>query len=227
MSGLLAIEGRGIYKEARTGSETKAVIGGIDLEVMQGDVFLVLGRSGSGKTTLLGILGGLIDQDRGEVRVLGRDLKNMDARSRRAFVRRDVGLVFQAAGLIPGLSAIENVRLSLQMLGDDSKDLEHRAREALDWVGLSARAGHRPEELSGGEQQRVALARALVKKPRLLLADEPTSRLDAESGAAVIALLKESSLSGTAVVIATHDPSVAEVSDHRVTLVDGKITHRE
>jgi putative ABC transport system ATP-binding protein len=142
-------------------------------------------------------------------------------------VRGEIGMVFQAGGLVPGLSAIENVELSLYMLGDRNEDVEMRARQALESVGLAPRAHHRTEQLSGGEQQRVALARALVKRPRLLLADEPTSQLDVESGIAVIDLLKEAALGGTTVVIATHDPTVAEVADHRIRLVDGKIVDRE
>ena len=221
------ITARGLVKRVLVGSGARTVVGGVDLEVHPGDLFVVLGRSGSGKTTLLSILGGLIRQDEGQVRVLGHDLETMDLASRRAFVRRDIGLVFQAAGLIPGLNAIENVALSLQMLGESGSEVERRAREALDRVGLASRARHRPEELSGGEQQRVALARALVKQPALLLADEPTSQLDAESGLAVLELLKEASLSGTTVVLATHDTSAAAVADHQVVLADGKIVARQ
>jgi len=113
------------------------------------------------------------------------------------------------------------------MLGESGSEVEQRARAALERVGLASRARHRPEELSGGEQQRVALARALVKEPQLLLADEPTSQLDAESGLAVLELLKEASLSGTTVVLATHDTSATDVSDHQVVLADGKIVDRK
>jgi putative ABC transport system ATP-binding protein len=222
----LAIDVRGLTKRVPVGSGTKTVIGGVDLQVAPGEMFLILGRSGSGKTTLLSVLAGLVAQDEGEVRVLGRDLKEMDDRGRRAFLRREIGVLFQAAGLVPGLTAIENVELSLYMLGDGRHTVERRSREALDSVDLAARAGHQAEELSGGEQQRVALARALAKQPRLLLADEPTSQLDAESGLAVIQLLKDASSRGTTVVIATHDQSIAEVADHRLTLVDGKVMGR-
>src|SRR6266576_1747161 len=131
MNALPTIAARGLVKRVRVGSEARTVVGGVDLDVHPSELFLVLGRSGSGKTTLLSILGGLICQDEGQVRVLGHDLETMDPGSRRAFVRRDIGLVFQAAGLIPGLNAIENVALSLQMLGESGSEVERRAREAL------------------------------------------------------------------------------------------------
>jgi ABC-type ATPase involved in cell division len=147
----------------------------------------------------------------------------MDPRSRRAFVRREVGFVFQAAGLMPTLTAAENVAFALYMLGEEGREVDRRAGEVLEWVGLAPRARHRGDELSGGEQQRVALARALVKQPQLLLSDEPTSQLDTESAKMVVELLKEVSLSGTTVVVATHDQTLSEVADHIVRLADGRV----
>lgn len=212
-----------VFKRVQVGTQTKDVIAGVSLEVASGEFLLVLGRSGSGKTTLLGILGALVHQDEGQVRVLGRNLEAMDAAGRRAFIRRDIGLIFQAAGLMPGLSAAENVALALYMLGEHGAEVDRRARDALERVGLGARSQHRAPELSGGEQQRVALARALVKQPKLLLADEPTSQLDDESGTAVVDLLKEASVAGTTVVVATHDQSLIEASHRHVRLEDGRI----
>jgi len=201
----------------------KAAVAGVDLEVSAEELLLISGRSGSGKTTLLSILGGLMHADEGQVTVLGLDLMTLNAQSRRALVRRDIGLVFQAAGLLSGLTAAENVAFALYLLGVEGSAVDLRAMKALEWVGLQARARHRADELSGGEQQRVALARALVKEPKLLLADEPTSQLDAESGRSVVELLKEASLSGITVVVATHDPSLGEVADHVVYLEDGRL----
>jgi putative ABC transport system ATP-binding protein len=223
MTAPAAIDARGVVKRVHVGSETKTIVAGVDLQVSAGDLVLILGRSGSGKTTLLTILGALLPQDEGRVIVLGRDLASMDPRSRRAFVRREVGFVFQAAGLMPTLTAAENVAFALYMLGEEGREVDRRAGEVLEWVGLAPRARHRGDELSGGEQQRVALARALVKQPQLLLSDEPTSQLDAESAKMVVELLKEVSLSGTTVVVATHDQTLSEVADHIVRLADGRV----
>ena len=223
MSAPSVIDVRGVVKRVRVGSETKAAVAGVDLQVAAADLVLISGRSGSGKTTLLSILGGLAHADEGQVTVLGLDLMTLSAQSRRALVRRDIGLVFQAAGLLSGLSAAENVAFALYLLGVEGSGVDRRAMQALEWVGLRSRAQHRADELSGGEQQRVALARALVKEPQLLLADEPTSQLDAESGRSVVELLKEASLSGTTVVVATHDQSLGEVADHVIHLEDGRV----
>ena len=223
MSAPSAIDVRGVVKHVRVGSETKAAVAGVDLEVSAADLLLISGRSGSGKTTLLSILGGLMRADEGQVIVLGIDLMTLNAQGRRALVRRDIGLVFQAAGLLSGLTAAENVAFALHLLGVEGSAVDLRAMKALEWVGLGARARHRADELSGGEQQRVALARALVKEPKLLLADEPTSQLDAESGRSVVELLKEASWSGITVVVATHDQSLGEVADRVVYLEDGRL----
>ena len=223
MNAATVVDARAVVKRVRIGSEKKAAVAGLDLQASAGELLLISGRSGSGKTTLLSILGGLVRADEGRVTVLGRDLALLDARSRRDFVRRDLGLVFQAAGLLSGLTAAENVAFALYMLGIEGPRVDRRTEQALEWVGLRSRARHRADELSGGEQQRVALARALVKEPQLLLADEPTSQLDAESGKAIVELLKEASLSGTTVVVATHDQSLTEVADRVVRLEDGRI----
>lgn len=223
MTAETAVAAHGVVKRVSVGAETVYPLAGIDLSVLAGDLVVVLGRSGSGKTTLLSILGGLELPDEGSVSVLGRDLLTMDTGDRRALVRKEIGFVFQAAGLVPSLSAEENVAFSLFMLGQDGPDVATRSREALDRVGLKSRYHHRADELSGGEQQRVALARALVKAPRLLLADEPTSQLDAESGKAVVDLFKEAALGGTTIVIAAHDPSLSDIADQVVHLRDGRI----
>lgn len=217
------IDAVGLVKYVKVGSETRAVVAGVDLLASPGELVVIAGRSGSGKTTLLSLLGGLQRADGGRLTVLGRDLPSLTAAERRALVRSEIGLVFQASGLLSGLNASENVAFALEMLGVSGPDLERRTLEALDWVGLRSRARQRAEDLSGGEQQRVALARALVKEPRLLLADEPTSQLDAESGRGIVDLLKEASLSGITVIVATHDPSLNEVADRVVHLEDGRV----
>jgi putative ABC transport system ATP-binding protein len=146
----------------------------------------------------------------------------MKPRDRRLLIRRQVGWVFQTAGLLPSLLARENVAFALLINGDDI-GVDARVDEALRKVGLGARSGHRTDELSGGEQQRVALARALVKSPALLLADEPTSQLDAETSHTVVELLKEVSAGGTTVLVATHDEALEEVADSVARLEDGRI----
>jgi putative ABC transport system ATP-binding protein len=216
------VDARGVVKRIHAGRHIQTALAGIDLRVEQGEFSLVLGRSGSGKTTLLTILGGLLTQDEGQVRVLGHDIASMAPRDRRSLIRRQVGWVFQTSGLVPSLSASENVAFALYINGEDT-GVDDRVMEALRKVGLGARAGHRADELSGGEQQRVALARALVKSPTLLLADEPTSQLDAETSRSVVELIKEVSLSGTTVLIATHDDALVEIADSVVRLEDGRL----
>jgi len=222
MSEAPVIDARGVVKRIRVGRHVQTALDGVDLRVRRGEFSLVLGRSGSGKTTLLTILGGLLAPDEGQVHVLGQDIAAMRPRDRRSLIRREVGWVFQTAGLVPSLLASENVAFALYMNGDDA-DVDARVAEALRRVGLVARARHRTDELSGGEQQRVALARALVKSPALLLADEPTSQLDAETSRSVVQLIKDVSLAGTTVVVATHDEALEEVADSVTRLEDGRI----
>ena len=222
MSEAPVIDARGVVKRIRVGRHVQTALDGVDLTVRRGEFSLVLGRSGSGKTTLLTILGGLLAPDEGQVHVLGQDIAAMRPRDRRSLIRREVGWVFQTAGLVPSLLASENVAFALYMNGDDA-DVDARVAEALRRVGLGARARHRTDELSGGEQQRVALARALVKSPALLLADEPTSQLDAETSRSVVQLIKDVSLAGTTVVVATHDEALEEVADSVTRLEDGRI----
>jgi putative ABC transport system ATP-binding protein len=222
MSEAPVIDARGVVKRIRVGRNVQTALAGVDLQVTRGEFSLVLGRSGSGKTTLLTILGGLLTQDEGQVNLLGHDLAAMKPRDRRLLIRRQVGWVFQTAGLLPSLLARENVAFALLINGDDI-GVDARVDEALRKVGLGARSGHRTDELSGGEQQRVALARALVKSPALLLADEPTSQLDAETSHTVVELLKEVSAGGTTVLVATHDEALEEVADSVARLEDGRI----
>jgi putative ABC transport system ATP-binding protein len=196
------------------------------LRVMQAELVVVLGRSGAGKSTLLSLCGGLDQPDEGRVTVVGQDVGAMHHAERDLFLRHTVGWVFQAAGLLPLLSAEENVALALRLTGADEAQALAGARRALGSVGLGERAGHRGNELSGGEQHRVALARALIKSPALLIADEPTAQLDSETARGMMALIRKAAESGTAVLLATHDESAAEVA-HRVLLMeDGHVRER-
>ena len=194
---------------------------GADLEVREGELVLLLGRSGAGKSTLLSLVGGLDRPDAGTVTVAGQEVPALRGADLDRFLQRTVGWVFQTSGLLPLLTAAENVSLALRITGQAEGPALKAALTALDSVGLAARAQHRGNELSGGEQQRVAVARALIKAPNLLLADEPTAQLDTETARSIMALLREAADSGTAILFATHDESAVEVADRVVRMDDG------
>lgn len=221
----VAIRARGLMKQVGAAGKQRTVVSGVDFDAESGDLVVIAGRSGSGKTTLMGILGGLIDQDEGEVAIFGRQLELLDRKARRTFIRQSIGWVFQASGLLPNLTAEENVAFALNMNGIHGAEASRRSKQALDWVSLGDRAGHRPNELSGGEQQRVALARAIVKEPLLLLADEPTSQLDTETARSMMRFIRDVADSGTTVVVATHDETVRESADKLIQLEDGRIVN--
>ena len=213
---------RGIDKRVRSGEGELVILRDIDLEVTRGEALAVVGASGSGKSTLLALLAGLDTPSSGSVQIEGVDLFTLDEDRRAELRGRLLGFVFQSFQLLPALSALENVMLPLELA--DAQDAEPRAREMLARVGLGERLGHYPKHLSGGEQQRVALARAFVVRPKLLLADEPTGSLDAQSGAAVIELLFELNREqGTTLVLVTHDEALAARCARVVRLVGGRL----
>ena len=196
----------------------------VDLSVREGELVALLGRSGSGKTTLLSIAGGLDRPDAGHVSVTGQSLTSLDEEGLDEFRRRTVGWVFQTSGLLPLLTAAENVALALRIQGVSEGRAQQMALAALEEVGLAERAAHRAYELSGGEQQRAALARAMVKHPRLLLADEPTGQLDSETSQEVVNLLREAASAGITVLLATHDAVLADSADRVLRMEDGRLT---
>jgi putative ABC transport system ATP-binding protein len=213
---------RGIGKTVKSGDSDLVILRDIELEITPGDTVAVVGASGSGKSTLLAILAGLDTPSAGTVQLLGKDLFALDEDARAELRGRNVGFVFQSFQLLPALTALENVMLPLELSDED--DCEAKAKEILARVGLGERLHHYPKHLSGGEQQRVALARAFVVRPKLLLADEPTGSLDAESGSAVIALLFEMNREyGTTLVLVTHDESLAARCTRTVRLAAGRI----
>ena len=213
---------RGIGKTVRSGDSDLVILRDIDLEITRGEALAVVGASGSGKSTLLAILAGLDTPSAGTVAIDGEDLGALDEDARARLRARKVGFVFQSFQLLPGYTALENAMLPLELAGHD--DAEAAARKMLERVGLGARLHHYPRHLSGGEQQRVALARAFVVRPQLLLADEPTGSLDAESGAEVIALLFELNReAGTTLVMVTHDETLAARCMRTVRLAGGRI----
>ncbi len=202
------------------GGETKA-LRGVRLEVRPGEVVAVCGRSGSGKTTLLNLLAGLDRPDRGRIEIEGRDLAELGERGRTVLRRRSLGFVFQFFNLLPTLTALENVLLSLELSGSGGRT---EAALALREVGLGGMERRYPHELSGGEQQRVAVARALVKRPAVILADEPTGNLDTSTGDTVMELLTgRSRTSGAALIMATHAARTTRGADRVLQIVDGRL----
>jgi putative ABC transport system ATP-binding protein len=196
----------------------------ISITVNQGELLAVRGRSGSGKTTLLNLLGGLDQPTAGQVFVDGTEVTGLSDRGLVNLRRHTVSYIFQTFGLLPILSAAENVEVPLRLVGAPRDDRDRRVMEVLDMVGVGHRADHRPHELSGGEQQRVAIARALANRPRVLLADEPTGQLDSETGRSIMRLLRSIvDTDGVTAVVATHDPLMLESADRVVELRDGKI----
>jgi putative ABC transport system ATP-binding protein len=195
---------------------------GVSLSVSRGELVALRGRSGSGKTTLLSVIGGLDRPSSGRVEVAGRDVTAMTADGRAGLLRDTVAFIFQAFGLIPILSAAENVGLPMRLARTDPAARERRARALLGLVGLDDRAGLRPYELSGGEQQRVAIARALANSPQLLLADEPTGQLDSDTAGQIMRLLRSIVHSeGITAIVATHDPVLIGLADRVLSLKDG------
>jgi len=215
------VEARGLHRRFRVGGATLEALSDIYLDVAEGELLAVVGPSGSGKTTLLGVIGGLDRPDAGSVRVAGADVTAMSSDALTEYRLRTVGFVFQSSGLVPLMTAAENVALALQLQGENAETADRAARVALLAVGLEERAEHRAYELSGGEQQRVALARAIAKKPRLLVADEPTGQLDSETSVSIMHLIRSLRDAGTTVLVATHDEALAALADRALRLEDG------
>jgi putative ABC transport system ATP-binding protein len=199
----------------------------VDLSVRQGELVAVRGRSGSGKTSLLNLLGGLDRPTSGRVVVDGHEVSSMSEDELVEVRRRTIAFIFQAFGLVPILTAAENVELPLRLVRAEARARDTRVAELLELVGLAERTRHRPHELSGGEQQRVAIARALANRPRLLLADEPTGQLDSETGHMIMTLLRSIvRAEGITAVVATHDPMMLDVADRVLELRDGQLAAR-
>ncbi|MDQ2084730.1 ABC transporter ATP-binding protein [Xanthobacteraceae bacterium Astr-EGSB] len=199
------------------------VLKGIDLSVPAGRFVAVIGKSGSGKSTLLAVMSGLEKADGGDVLLAGENLSGHSEARMAELRRRTIGFVFQSFNLIPSLSALDNVLLPTFFDGDAAAS-RARAVSLLEQVGLGGRLHHRPSQLSGGEQQRVAIARALVGHPKILLADEPTGNLDAETGADVLGLLLDMTrINGATLLIVTHDLDIAARADMKIEMKDGRI----
>ena len=211
-----------LTRDYPVGESVVHALRGINLTVGRGELVAVRGRSGSGKTTLLNLLGGLDRPTSGRVVVDGHEVSSMSEDELVGIRRRTVAFVFQAFGLVPFLTATENVEVPLRLVHADPRERDRRVADLLDVVGLSDRARHRPHELSGGEQQRVALARSLANRPSLLLADEPTGQLDSDTGHVIMLLVRSIVRNeGITAIVATHDPMMLDVADRIVELRDG------
>jgi putative ABC transport system ATP-binding protein len=218
------IQIKDVTRDYQRGADRVSALQGVSLEVPAGRFVALMGPSGSGKSTLLNILAGLDRPTRGSVRVADTDLCALNDEALAAFRARHVGFVFQFFNLIPVLDALHNVELPLLLTRMSKAERLERARTALGVVGLTERAGHKPSELSGGEQQRVAIARAVVVDPSLIVADEPTGDLDAHNARETLSLLREMRSSfGTTVVMVTHDPRAEEFVDEVHTLDKGVV----
>jgi lipoprotein-releasing system ATP-binding protein len=219
------LEAASIRKGFGQGQSRIEVLRGVDLVAHSGEMTAIVGASGSGKTTLLQILGTLDAPDGGELFFSGKSLLELEENKLARHRNRNIGFIFQFHHLLPEFSALENVMMPGRISGRPTAEIERRAGDLLDRVGLAGRLHHRPGELSGGEQQRVALARALVLDPSLLLADEPTGNLDAQSGQAVFSLLAELCRSmGLSVIMVTHNLELAARMDKKFSLQDGRLS---
>ena len=202
------------------------VLKGVDLEVKDKEIISIVGPSGAGKTTLLQILGTLDKPDSGSVRYDGKDLSSLNSKSIAAFRNRHIGFVFQFHQLLPEFNALENVCIPAYIAGKSKSEAELRAKELLEYLGLTSRLDHKPSELSGGEQQRVAVARALANKPSIILADEPSGNLDTENKQELHNLFFDlRDRFGQTIVIVTHDKELAAMSDRTIQIIDGRIVN--
>jgi putative ABC transport system ATP-binding protein len=218
------VETSGVTRTFGSGPVAVHALRGVSLTVLRGQLVAVCGRSGSGKTTLLNIIGGLDRPDHGTVRLGGRDVTAMSEQERTLLRRSSVAFIFQSFGLIPILSAAENIGVPLRITGADPRQREERIQLMLDLAGLAGHARQRPGELSGGQQQRVAIARALAGRPELLIADEPTGQLDSETGRQIMRLLRTVvRAEAVTALVATHDPAFIDLADVVVRLEDGQI----
>jgi putative ABC transport system ATP-binding protein len=217
-----------VHRSYGSGPTAVHALRGVSFTVPRGRLVAVRGRSGSGKTTMLNLIGGLDTPDSGRITVDGTDLGTLGEKERLAMRRDRIGFVFQSFGLLPVLTAAENVGVPLRLNRTPARERDERVRLLLALVGLSERADQRPGELSGGQQQRVALARALANRPALLVADEPTGQLDAETGLAVMELLRAVVESEhVTALVATHDETLLALADEVLELADGRVRGAE
>ncbi|HXF53450.1 MAG TPA: ABC transporter ATP-binding protein [Hyphomicrobiaceae bacterium] len=228
MTGSVVLEARDIVKELGQGANKVCALKGVSLTLRTGEMTLLMGPSGSGKTTLLSILGCILSPTSGTLEIAGNRVDGLGPEALADLRRRYIGFVFQSYNLFPTLTALENVRIALDVRGESKSETIAKAEAALKLVGLASKLTSFPGNLSGGEQQRVAVARALAGSPAVILADEPTAALDSENGHAVMALLAEIAQDKSRAVLAvTHDPRTLAYADRVIRIEDGRITSEE
>jgi putative ABC transport system ATP-binding protein len=225
-SGKTAIGARGIVRDFRAGQTTIRVLHGIDVDIRAGEMTYVVGESGSGKTTLISIMCGILWPTEGEVRIFGTDIYGLSDTQLVNFRLENIGFIFQQYNLIPSIDAAANAAVPLIAKGIALDEARERAKRLLDKLNILDQADKLPSQLSGGQQQRVAIARALVHEPRLVVCDEPTAALDAQSGRRVMDLLREVAVApDRACIIVTHDNRIFDLADRILVLEDGRVTH--
>ncbi len=212
-----------LTKHYASGDETVEALRGLNIAIEAGEFITIMGQSGSGKSTLLSVLGGMNHPTSGEVEMAGVRLYDLPGEQLADFRAQKLGFVFQSFHLIPYLTALENVMLPLAIVKMGTPAKKDAARQALERVGLGAKVDRLPNQLSGGEQERVAIARAIVKRPQILLADEPTGNLDSKTSDEVMALFRELNEAGQTVVMVTHNPDNGRHADRTITLRDGMV----
>jgi putative ABC transport system ATP-binding protein len=221
------ISAREVHRDYALSGAAVHAVRGVSLDVMRGEYVAIVGPSGCGKSTMLNLLGAIDRPTRGTVTIGGTAVSTLPDRDATRFRLTSIGFVFQRFYLLPVLTARENVELPLAEAKVPAGERRARARELLGYVGLADRSEHRPAELSGGEQQRVAIARALANRPAVLLADEPTGELDAQTGSDVIALFDRLNRDGTTIIVVTHDEKLAGSARRVVHMLDGRIVRDE
>ena len=218
---------RGIKKLYRIGDQEVAALGGIDLDIKNGEFTALMGPSGSGKSTLMNILGCLDRPSEGSYRLDGREVANLSDDELARTRNQQIGFVFQNFNLLSRISAVDNVALPLVYAGVKAAERKRRSMEVLEMVGLADRANHQPNELSGGQRQRVAIARALVNNPEIIMADEPTGNLDTKSTAEILDVFTRLHEMGRTIILVTHEPEVAMRANRQLLVRDGLITRDE
>lgn len=224
MSEDLAVRCRGVTKSFPAGDGVVEVLHGIDFDVPAGELTMLVGPSGCGKTTLISIIAGILSPTRGTVETCGQEITRLQDSEKVAFRRKAIGFVFQQYNLLPSLTAAENAAIPLVAAGMPMAAAAKQAGAILARIGMGEHLNKMPNQLSGGQQQRVAIARAFVHEPRLIVCDEPTAALDADSGRTVLEILKEAALApGRAVIVVTHDSRIYRFADRIVAMEDGRI----
>jgi putative ABC transport system ATP-binding protein len=225
MTNAIAIQAQNVERVYKSLTDEVYALRNINFTIPAGQFVALKGRSGSGKTTLLNCIGGLDTPTKGDIRIYGESLVEMGEEKRTQWRRKQVGFIFQAMGLLPTFSAYENLDVMLRLAGIPRRERKDRIFASLEQMGLVQWVNHRPFELSGGQQQRIAIARALVARPRLVLADEPSSELDSETTHGIMEILRKTvEETGTTILVSTHDPIVDEYADVILRLSDGVIT---